>query len=234
VVTSAYDQSHGFLEEWELETRAKRMLGKLGIHDPLRDVHIMSGGQRKRVAIARALMAEPDLLILDEPTNDLDTDMLVAMEDLLDTWPGTLLVVSHDRYLLERITDNQFAVLDGHLRHLTRGVDQYLELRAAALKSGGSGASGGSGGGATAPKAARVPVLTGADREASKRIGEQGLPGALSRGHPRGVRGLLRCAPVDRDQSPRHRVVGRERLPRRQLPVPRVVHPEAHRLVATL
>ena len=69
------------------------------------------------------------MLVLDEPTNDLDTDMLAAMEDLLDSWPGTLLVVSHDRYLLERITDQQYAILDGHFRHLPGGVDQYLRLR---------------------------------------------------------------------------------------------------------
>jgi len=68
---------------------------------------------------------------MDEPTNDLDTDMLAAMEDLLDSWPGTLIVISHDRYLLERVTDNQYAILgDGDLRHLPGGVDQYLKLRA--------------------------------------------------------------------------------------------------------
>jgi ABC-type multidrug transport system ATPase subunit len=77
------------------------------------------------------LLAEPNVLILDEPTNDVDTDMLAAMEDLLDSWPGTLLVVSHDRYLVERVTDMQYAILDGHLRHLPGGVDEYLRLRAA-------------------------------------------------------------------------------------------------------
>jgi ABC transport system ATP-binding/permease protein len=76
------------------------------------------------------LLAEPNVLILDEPTNDLDTDMLAAIEDLLDSWPGTLLVVSHDRYLVERVTDHQFAVLDGRLRHLPGGIEEYLRLRA--------------------------------------------------------------------------------------------------------
>jgi ABC-type multidrug transport system ATPase subunit len=75
------------------------------------------------------LLDEPNVLILDEPTNDMDTDMLAAVEDLLDTWPGTLLVVSHDRYLLERVTDDQYAVMDGRLRHLPGGVDEYLRLR---------------------------------------------------------------------------------------------------------
>jgi len=74
------------------------------------------------------LLAEPNVLLLDEPTNDLDTDMLTALEDVLDSWPGTLVVVSHDRYLVERVTDQQYALIDGRLRHLPRGIDQYLEL----------------------------------------------------------------------------------------------------------
>jgi ATP-binding cassette subfamily F protein uup len=68
------------------------------------------------------------VLVMDEPSNDLDTEMLAVMEDLLDSWPGTLLVVSHDRYLVERVTDQQYAVIDGALRHLPGGVEQYLEL----------------------------------------------------------------------------------------------------------
>ena len=94
-------------------------------------VHELSGGQRRRLQLLMVLLAEPNVLILDEPTNDVDTDMLAAMEDLLDSWPGTLLVVSHDRYLVERVTDMQYAILDGHLRHLPGGVDEYLRLRAA-------------------------------------------------------------------------------------------------------
>lgn len=89
----------------------------------------LSGGQRRRLQLLLILLEEPNVLILDEPTNDLDTDMLAAMEDLLDSWPGTLLVVSHDRYLIERVTDQQYAVVDGALRHLPRGVEEYLELR---------------------------------------------------------------------------------------------------------
>lgn len=91
----------------------------------------LSGGQRRRFQLLRLLFTEPNVLILDEPTNDLDTDMLTAMEDLLDNWPGTLIVVSHDRYLLERITDQQFALLgDGKMRHLPKGIEQFLQLRA--------------------------------------------------------------------------------------------------------
>ena len=101
------------------------------LQTPIRD---LSGGQRRRLQFLRLLFGEPNVLILDEPTNDLDTDILAAMEDLLDSWPGTLIVVSHDRYLLERVTDNQYALMgDGHLRHLTGGVDQYLQLRKASL-----------------------------------------------------------------------------------------------------
>ncbi|WP_425956162.1 ABC-F family ATP-binding cassette domain-containing protein [Xylanimonas sp. McL0601] len=95
-------------------------------------VRELSGGQKRRLQLLLVLLSEPNLLILDEPSNDVDTDMLAAMEDLLDSWPGTLIVVSHDRYLLERATDQQYAILDGRLRHLPGGVDQYLELRAAA------------------------------------------------------------------------------------------------------
>ena len=90
----------------------------------------LSGGQKRRLQLLLILLDQPNVLILDEPTNDLDTDMLAAMEDLLDTWPGTLLVVSHDRYFLERVTDQQYAILDGRLRHLPGGVDEYLRLRA--------------------------------------------------------------------------------------------------------
>lgn len=102
----------------------------------------LSGGQKRRLQFLRLLFGEPNVLILDEPTNDLDTDILAAMEDLLDGWPGTLIVVSHDRYLLERVTDQQYALLgDGSLRHLPGGVDQYLELRKHSLSAHGSSAT---------------------------------------------------------------------------------------------
>jgi ABC transport system ATP-binding/permease protein len=93
-------------------------------------VRDLSGGQRRRLQLVRTLMHEPNFLILDEPTNDLDVDTLTALEDLLDGWSGTLVVVSHDRYLLERVCDTHYAVLgDGTLRNLPGGVDQYLQLR---------------------------------------------------------------------------------------------------------
>jgi ABC transport system ATP-binding/permease protein len=90
----------------------------------------LSGGQRRRLQLMLTLLAEPNVLLLDEPTNDVDTDMLTAVEDLLDSWAGTLIVVSHDRYLLERVTDQQYAILDGRLRHLPGGIDEYLRLAA--------------------------------------------------------------------------------------------------------
>ena len=91
----------------------------------------ISGGERRRLQLMRLLMSQPNVLLLDEPTNDLDTDTLASMEDLLDTFPGTLVVVSHDRYLLERVTDHQVALLgDGQIRALPGGVEQYLQMRA--------------------------------------------------------------------------------------------------------
>jgi ATPase subunit of ABC transporter with duplicated ATPase domains len=116
-----------------------QLLERLGFRSaqlstPVRD---LSGGQKRRLQLLLILLSEPNVLILDEPTNDLDTDMLAAIEDLLDSFAGTLLVVSHDRYLLERVTDQQYAILPGpdgagRMRHLPRGVDEYLELRARA------------------------------------------------------------------------------------------------------
>ena len=102
------------------------------------------------------LLAQPNVLILDEPTNDLDTDMLAAVEDLLDSWPGTLIVVSHDRYFLERVTDQQYAVMGGHLRHLPGGVDEYLRLRRAQAAPAASGS-----GRAAAPARGVAPAASG-------------------------------------------------------------------------
>jgi len=91
----------------------------------------LSGGERRRLQLLRILMAEPNVLILDEPTNDLDTDTLASLEDLLDSWPGTLIVVSHDRYLIERVTDDVVALLgDGKVTHLPGGIPEYLRRRA--------------------------------------------------------------------------------------------------------
>ncbi len=93
-------------------------------------VRDLSGGERRRLQLMRLLMGEPNVLLLDEPTNDLDVDTLTALEDLLDGWPGTLVVVSHDRYFVERVCDDVFALTtDGAIRHLPGGIEQYVELR---------------------------------------------------------------------------------------------------------
>ncbi|BBZ44368.1 ABC-F family ATP-binding cassette domain-containing protein [Mycobacterium parmense] len=124
----------------------------------------LSGGQRRRLQLMLTLLAEPNVLLLDEPTNDVDTDMLTAMEDLLDSWAGTLIVVSHDRYLLERITDQQYAILDGRLRHLPGGVDEYLRL-AADRRAAGPAAERAPG---PAPSDG-APAMSGAERRAAEK-----------------------------------------------------------------
>ena len=116
------------------EMTPAQLLEKLGfsradLNEPVCD---LSGGQKRRLALMLILLDEPNVLILDEPGNDMDTDMLAAIEELLDAWPGTLLLVTHDRFLTERVTDYQFALVDGHIRHLPRGVDEYLEMSARA------------------------------------------------------------------------------------------------------
>ncbi|QSR25078.1 glycerophosphodiester phosphodiesterase [Nocardioides aromaticivorans] len=94
----------------------------------------LSGGERRRFQLLRLLLTEPNVLLLDEPTNDLDIETLNVLEDFLDGWPGTLVVVSHDRYFLERVTDSVWALLgDGQISMLPRGVDEYLERRAQAM-----------------------------------------------------------------------------------------------------
>ena len=88
----------------------------------------LSGGQKRRLQLMLILLDKPNVLILDEPDNDLDIDMLAVVESLLDTWPGTLLLITHDRHLMERVTDDQFAVVDGKIRHVPGGIDEYLRL----------------------------------------------------------------------------------------------------------
>ncbi|GFG69728.1 ABC-F family ATP-binding cassette domain-containing protein [Mycolicibacter senuensis] len=120
----------------------------------------LSGGQGRRLQLMLTLLAEPNVLVLDEPTNDVDTDMLTATEDLLDSWPGTLIVVSHDRYLLERVTDQQYAILDDRLRHLPGGVEEYLQLAAEARRAPAS---------RPAPAATDSGTLSGAELRAAQK-----------------------------------------------------------------
>ncbi len=116
------------------ELTASQLLERLGFARARQwtPVGELSGGERRRLQLMRLLMAEPNVLLLDEPTNDLDVDTLTRLEDLLDGWPGTLVVVSHDRWFLERVTDTVWALLgDGRIRHLPGGVEEYLALRRA-------------------------------------------------------------------------------------------------------
>ena len=135
----------------------------------------ISGGERRRLQLMRLLMSQPNVLLLDEPTNDLDTDTLASMEDLLDTFPGTLVVVSHDRYLLERVTDHQVALLgDGQVRALPGGVEQYLQMRA----SGDFGAFGTS---------TRADEADPASRSAASSSGASSGEESAGRGSARGA-----------------------------------------------
>ena len=126
------------------EVTPAQLLERLGFDELSARVGELSGGQRRRLQLMLTLLSEPNVLLRDEPTNDGDTDMLTATEDLLDSWPGTLIVVSHDRYLLERVTDQQYAILDGRLRHLPGGIDEYLRLagRPTATSTAGEAAEG--------------------------------------------------------------------------------------------
>ena len=141
----------------------------------------LSGGEQRRLQLLRLLLAEPNVLLLDEPTNDLDTDTLAALEDLLDSWPGTLVVVSHDRYLIERICDSTVALLgDGSLAALPGGVDEYLARRRAIEQpalTGGEPTRGAAGAGdadeATAPPRSAGRVDPRAARKEITRLERQ-------------------------------------------------------------
>lgn len=110
---------------------AKQALEGLGFKSENLSTRVrdLSGGQKKRLAFVLEFLKQPNVLLLDEPTNDLDTEMLRALEDMLDSWVGNLIVVSHDRYFLERTTDQQYAITEGRLKHLPGGIEQYLNLQ---------------------------------------------------------------------------------------------------------
>ena len=132
-VLQAVEDVSGRVTIGKNELTASQLLERLGFQParqrtPVKD---LSGGERRRLQLTRILMDEPNVLLLDEPTNDLDIDTLQQLEDLLDQWAGTLVVVSHDRYLIERICDSTWALFgDGKLTNLPRGIEQYLERRA--------------------------------------------------------------------------------------------------------
>jgi ATP-binding cassette subfamily F protein uup len=164
-VLEATEQVAKYVRLGRLELTASSVLERLGFPaarqwTPVGD---LSGGERRRLQLTRLLMAEPNVLLLDEPTNDLDVDTLSRLEDLLDGWPGTLVVVSHDRYLLERACDTVMALLgDGRITHLPGGVEEYLAIRARA----------------GAPVAAPAPAA----KPASSAAASRGASGAASKG----------------------------------------------------
>jgi ATPase subunit of ABC transporter with duplicated ATPase domains len=147
-VIEAIEDVKAYTRLGDKEVSASQLAKRLGFSGGRQQTRVsdLSGGERRRLQFLRLLMAEPNVLILDEPTNDLDIETLTSMEDVLDGWAGTLLVVSHDRYLLERMCDRQVALLgDGAVRDLPGGVEQYLDLRhAARVSAAASAASGGS------------------------------------------------------------------------------------------
>jgi ATPase subunit of ABC transporter with duplicated ATPase domains len=159
-VIEAIEDVKSYTRLGDKEVSASQLAKRLGFTGGRQQTRVsdLSGGERRRLQFLRLLMAEPNVLILDEPTNDLDIETLTSMEDVLDGWAGTLLVVSHDRYLLERMCDRQMALLgDGALRDLPGGVEQYLDLRLAARASAsasgvslGARVSAASGGGTSA------------------------------------------------------------------------------------
>lgn len=140
-VVEAVQREKGAVQVGGKEVSATQLVERLGFTGerawtPVAD---LSGGERRRLALVRLLVHEPNVLLLDEPTNDLDTDTLAALEDLLDSYAGTLVVVSHDRYLLERVCDRQVALLgDGRVRDLPGGVEEYLRLRETVPVAGGA------------------------------------------------------------------------------------------------
>jgi len=146
-VLEAAQQVRGAVQIGKRELSAGQLLERLGLRGDRQwaPVAELSGGERRRLQFQTLLMAEPNVLLLDEPTNDLDIDTLTELEDLLDGFPGSIVVVSHDRYFLERVTDHVLALVGGKLAFLPGGVDEYLALRdagEAGLPGGRLGAAG--------------------------------------------------------------------------------------------
>lgn len=158
------------------ETSPEKLLERLGFTTKQQWSRIsdLSGGQKRRLSLLLTILEEPNVLILDEPGNDLDTDMLAIVEDLLDGWPGTLILVTHDRFLMERVTDSQFAVIDGHLRHMPGGVDQYLKVAdeldsAASAERAHASAASGPAPSSSKTQAGAAPGMSNAERQRLKK-----------------------------------------------------------------
>jgi ABC transport system ATP-binding/permease protein len=198
-VLEAAEQVRGSVQIGKGELSASQLLERLGLGGDRQwtPVGELSGGERRRLQLMLILLAEPNVLLLDEPTNDLDIETLTELEDLLDSWPGSVLAVSHDRYFLERITDHVVAMIDGRVAFLPGGVDEYLERRAEARERPGrpagpspatsaeSAASGGStvpAAGSAARQRAGQKELARLERQISKLTGtEASLSSELTR-----------------------------------------------------
>ncbi|HEY2640140.1 MAG TPA: ABC-F family ATP-binding cassette domain-containing protein [Streptosporangiaceae bacterium] len=166
-VLEAAEQIRGTALIGKREMSVNQLLERLGLSGDRQWTRVgeLSGGERRRLQLLLMLLAEPNVLLLDEPTNDLDIETLNELEDLLDDWPGSVVVVSHDRYFLERVTDHVLALLEGKLAYLPGGVDEYLSLRATAPASGPGAAD----------RHAPVPAAVGGPTAAQTRAGQKEL-----------------------------------------------------------
>ena len=178
----AVTQVRGTLDSAQGAAAASQLLDRLGLRGDTQwtPASELSGGERRRLQLLRILVDEPNVLFLDEPTNDLDVDTLTELEDLLDGWPGSLVLVSHDRYFLERVTDHVVALLgDGNLSFLPGGVEEYLRRRLAAAGAGtlpggagtppgGTASAGGAGSSAVAGRRAERGRQAAPGRQAAR------------------------------------------------------------------
>ena len=189
------------------ETTPEKLLERLGFTQQQMWSRIkdLSGGQKRRLSLLLTILEEPNVLILDEPGNDLDTDMLALVEDLLDSWPGTLILVTHDRFLMERVTDQQWALVGGTLRHVPGGVDEYLHLAGQLNASGNARpqAPGFTGAAAVPASGAGAAAGSGASGEAAKGSGDSGSPAAPSLSNAERQRLKKEVASLDRKMETR-------------------------------
>ncbi|AWS46848.1 ABC-F family ATP-binding cassette domain-containing protein [Streptosporangium sp. 'caverna'] len=179
-VLETVEEVRKFIQVGKKEWTASQLLERLGFKGDAqwKVVGDLSGGERRRLQLLRLLMDDPNVLLLDEPTNDLDIETLNELEDLLDGWPGTLILVSHDRYFLERVSDKTVALLgDGKLSMLPGGVDEYLARRSSGAALSARAASGATSGtasatsaAATAPQAADSGLSAKDERELRKEL----------------------------------------------------------------
>ena len=174
----AVTEIRGTLDSAQGAAAAGQLLDSLGLRGDTQwtPAGELSGGERRRLQLLRILLAEPNVLFLDEPTNDLDVDTLTELEDLLDGWPGSLILVSHDRYFLERVTDHVLALLgDGGLAFLPGGVDEYLDRRRAAAPAAGPAALSGTPGPGSRSSDAGQPGNGGPPAAAAQRTARKDM-----------------------------------------------------------